>query len=113
MGVRDPEGTDFPRPYLAREHGRLVARELMQHRESATRSGRLNVYDREGTLCFDVLFVTADESIFCLPRACQVSLANRGDARDQIDDGSVPGNNRASRMPPWCHEGGPLAGASI
>jgi hypothetical protein len=65
--IRDPEGTDFPSPYLAREHGRLVARELMQHRESATRSWRLDVYDGEGTLCFDVLFVTVDESILCLP----------------------------------------------
>lgn len=65
--IRDPEGTDFPSLCLARQHGRLVARELMKHRESATRSWRLDVYDGQGTLCFDVLFATVDESILCLP----------------------------------------------
>jgi hypothetical protein len=65
--IRDPEGTDFPSQYLAWEHGRLVARELMQHRESVTRSWRLDVYNGKGALCFDVLFATIDESILCLP----------------------------------------------
>jgi hypothetical protein len=65
--IRDPEGTDFSSPYLAWEHGQLVARELMQHRESITRSWRLDIYDGEGTLWFDVLFATVDESILCLP----------------------------------------------
>jgi hypothetical protein len=45
----------------------MVARELMQHREVATRSWRLDVYDDEGTLCFDVLFATVDDSILHLP----------------------------------------------
>jgi hypothetical protein len=65
--IQDPEGTDFPSQYMAVEHGRLIARELMQHRESATRSWRLDVYNGEGTLCFDVLFATVDESILCFP----------------------------------------------
>lgn len=65
--IRDSEGTDFPSRYLAVEYGRIVARELMQHRESATRSWRLDVYDGEGTLCFDVLFATVDDSILHLP----------------------------------------------
>jgi hypothetical protein len=65
--IRDPEGTDFPSQYLALEHGRLVARELMEHRESVTRSWRLDVYDGEGALCFNVLFATVDESILSLP----------------------------------------------
>jgi hypothetical protein len=65
--IADPEGMDFPSLHLAWEHGRLVARELMQHRESTTRSWRLDVYDGEGTLWFDVVFATVDESILCLP----------------------------------------------
>src|SRR5215475_5883127 len=65
--IRDSEGTDFPSRYLAWEYGRMVARELMQHREPATRSWRLDVYDCEGTLCFDVLFATVDDSILHLP----------------------------------------------
>lgn len=65
--IRDPEGMDFPSRYLAWEYGRMIARELMQHRESATRSWRLDVYDGEGTRCFDVLFATVDDSVLCLP----------------------------------------------
>jgi hypothetical protein len=65
--IRDPEGTDFPSQYLAWEHGRDVARELMQHRESVTRSWRLDVYDDDGTLCFDVVFATVDDAVLGLP----------------------------------------------
>jgi hypothetical protein len=72
--IRDPEGTDFAGPYLALEHGRRIARELMRHRESATRSWRLDVYDGEGTLCFDVLFATVDDSILCLPSELRCSV---------------------------------------
>jgi hypothetical protein len=72
--IRDPEGTDFSSQYLAWEHGLLVARELMQHRESVTRSWRLDVYDGDGTLCFDVLFATVDESILCLPPELRSSV---------------------------------------
>jgi hypothetical protein len=63
----DPEGTEFPSESLAWEYGRMVARELMEHRETATRSWRLDVYDSEGTLCFDVVFATVDDSILHLP----------------------------------------------
>jgi hypothetical protein len=61
--IRDPDGTELPNEAAAREHARSVARELMQHRQAQTRSWRLTACDEEGHPCFDLLFVTVDESL--------------------------------------------------
>jgi uncharacterized protein DUF6894 len=61
--VRDPEGTDFPNEQVAQAHAETVARELMQHRQETTRYWRLDVRDEDGRRCFELLFVSVDDSI--------------------------------------------------
>jgi hypothetical protein len=61
--IYDPEGMDLPDESAVREHARVVACELMQHRQPKTRSWRLDVRDREGRPCFELLFAAVDESI--------------------------------------------------
>ena len=60
--IRDRDGTDLPDDLSVQEHARTVARELMRHREALTRSWRLEVRDRTGRQCFDLLFATIDDS---------------------------------------------------
>jgi hypothetical protein len=61
--IGDQEGTDLDDDWSAQEHARTVARELMRNRESLTRSWRLEVRNRTGRQCFDLLFATVDDSI--------------------------------------------------
>ena len=46
-----------------RAHARGVARELMRGCEPSTRTGRLDVFDRNGDFCFGLLFASVDDSI--------------------------------------------------
>ena len=61
--VRDPDGTDLPDEASAREHARHVASELMRHREPWTRSWRIDLRDRQGQQCLDLLFASLDDTI--------------------------------------------------
>jgi hypothetical protein len=63
----DPDGTTLPDEPAARLHAEGVARELMQHRESATRFWRLRVCDDERRLLFEVPFVEIDPTLLHLP----------------------------------------------
>jgi hypothetical protein len=74
--IRDPVGTDLPDESSAREHARLVACELMQHRPPRTRSWRIDVCDGEGRRCLDMLFASVDESISGLPPELRNSIEN-------------------------------------
>ena len=74
--VRDPEGTDLPGESWAREHARLVARELMQHRPLRTRCWRINVCDSEERTSADLLFASVDDSIRHLAPELRYSVEN-------------------------------------
>jgi hypothetical protein len=60
----------------AREHARLVACDLMQHRQARTRSWRIDVCDGEGRRCLDVLFASVDETIGHLAPELRSSIEN-------------------------------------
>jgi hypothetical protein len=74
--IRDPDGTDLPDELSAREHARLVACELMQHRQLRTRSWRIDVCDTEGRLCLDLLFASVDDSMGNLTPELRSSVEN-------------------------------------
>lgn len=59
----DPEGTELPDEAHALEHGRQVALELMQSRETRTRSWRLQVCDENRITVFELLFATVDRTM--------------------------------------------------
>ena len=61
--IPDLEGTELPDDDSARAHAAQVARELARNREQETRSWRLAVCDAQGTLRFELLFASMDESI--------------------------------------------------
>ena len=61
--IRDPDGTDLVNDSAAWEHARLVACELMRHRQPYTHSWRMDVCDGEGRHCVDLLFASVDDSI--------------------------------------------------
>jgi uncharacterized protein DUF6894 len=61
--IPDLEGTELPDDDSARAHAAQVARELTRNREQETRSWRLAVCDAQGTLHFELLFASMDESI--------------------------------------------------
>ena len=61
--IPDLEGTELPDDDSARAHAAQVARELTRNREQETRSWRLAVCDAQGTLRFELLFASMDESI--------------------------------------------------
>lgn len=90
--IPDPTGVELPDEKVARAHGCQVARELMRHREFSTRTWRLDVCDDNGNFCFDVLFVSLDDSIAHLDPDLRSSLeavcrntASLGDAVGQIE----------------------------
>jgi hypothetical protein len=56
----DPSGTELPDHVQAKEHARRVALELMQRRETKTRSWRLEVCDASRTPICELLFATVD-----------------------------------------------------
>src|SRR5579883_925222 len=74
LDIPDPEGTELPDEESAWEHARLVALELMKHRETLTRSWRIDVRDDENGQCFELLFATCENSTF-IPRRCKPALA--------------------------------------
>jgi hypothetical protein len=74
--IRDPDGTDLPDELSAREHARLVACELMQHRQQRTRSWRIDVCDGEGWRCVDLLFASVDDSLRHLTPELRSSVEN-------------------------------------
>jgi hypothetical protein len=86
--IRDPDGTQLPNELAAREHARSVARELMQHRQAQTRSWRLTACDDEGNSCFDLLFVTVDESLDLfgpeLRKSCEDLYAHSASLSDAV-----------------------------
>jgi len=88
--VRDPEGTHLPDESTAREHGRIVAGELMRHRELNSRGLRLEVCDGEHRPCFDLLFVEADPQVKQLPPELQSCIVQgwtqSASLRDTIQD---------------------------
>jgi hypothetical protein len=61
--IRDPDGMELPGEAAAREHARLVACELMQHRQLRTRSWRIGICDSEGRRCLELLFASVDDSM--------------------------------------------------
>ena len=87
--VSDPEGTELPDEGCARAHACQVVRELMRNREQRTLSWRLAVCDGQGTLCFELLFASVDESVTQLRPAMRalVEDARRKTAllNDEID----------------------------
>jgi len=63
----DPEGTELPDEAHALEHGRQVAQELMQSRETRTRSWRVQVCDENRIIVFELLFATVDRTMHRFP----------------------------------------------
>lgn len=61
--IIDREGTELPDDASAREHARQVGCELMRHRESRTRSWRVDVTDSARRPCFELLFASVDNTI--------------------------------------------------
>jgi hypothetical protein len=74
--IRDPDGTDLPNEQAAWEHARLVACELMQHRQPQTNSWRIDVRDSVGRQCVDLLFASVDDSINHLRPELRSSVEN-------------------------------------
>jgi hypothetical protein len=61
--IHDPQGTDLPNDAAALEHARIVANELLRNREPERRHWRLDVYDGDRGVCFNLRFATVDPSI--------------------------------------------------
>jgi|SRR6185437_5365188 len=70
----DPEGTELSGDAEALEHARQVATELMQRRESKTRSWRLQACDEDRNVVFELLFATVDHTIHHLPPALRQTV---------------------------------------
>jgi hypothetical protein len=62
-GVTDDIGLRLPDTKAAYGYARDVAFELMDHREAATRSWRLDVYENGAKKLFGILFATIDETL--------------------------------------------------
>jgi hypothetical protein len=86
----DPDGIELHDHAHAREYARQVALELMQGRETRTRSWRLKVLDASKTPIFELLFATVDPLLARLPPNLRMSVervsAQAGDVRDAIID---------------------------
>jgi len=61
--VVDPVGENLSDDSTAVDHARHVARELMAHRETRTRSWRMQICDSDRKPLSEVLFATVDNSI--------------------------------------------------
>ena len=62
-GVTDDTGLRLPNTNAAYSYACDVALELMDHREAATRSWRLDVYENGAKKLFEILFATIDETL--------------------------------------------------
>jgi hypothetical protein len=79
-GVRsDLDGTLLPDAEAARDHGAMVAHELMRNREPCTRYWKLDVCDPGGELLFDLEFARLDNTLDHLPPALRESVIRVGD----------------------------------
>jgi hypothetical protein len=62
-GVTDDLGIRLPNTKAAHGYACDVAHELMDHREEATRSWRLDVYENGAKKLFEILFATIDQTL--------------------------------------------------
>src|SRR5215831_1536786 len=62
-GVADSAGLRLADAKVAYCYACDVAHEMMDHREAATRSWRLDVYENGATKLFEILFATIDETL--------------------------------------------------
>lgn len=62
-GVTDDLGLRLPNTKAAYDYACDVAHELMDHREEATRSWRLDVYESGAEKLFEILFATIDQTL--------------------------------------------------
>jgi len=62
-GVTDDLGIRLPNTKAAYGYACDVAHEMMDHREAATRSWRLDVYENGAKKLFEILFATIDETL--------------------------------------------------
>lgn len=62
-GVTDDLGLGLPNTEAAHDYACDVALELMDHREEATRSWRLDVYENGAQKLFEILFATIDQTL--------------------------------------------------
>ena len=60
--IEDSEGTELTSDHEARQHARIVARELMKAREAVCRDWRIRVCDGSHSPLFSVLFAQEDET---------------------------------------------------
>jgi hypothetical protein len=62
-GVTDDTGLRLPNTKAAYDYACDVALELMDHRETATRFWRLDVYENGAKKLFEILFATIDQTL--------------------------------------------------
>lgn len=62
-GLTDDVGIRLPNSKAAYGYAYDVALEMMDHREAATRSWRLDVYEDGAKKLFEILFATIDETL--------------------------------------------------
>jgi hypothetical protein len=62
-GVTDDLGLRLPNTKAAHDYACDVALELMDHREEATRSWRLDVYENGAKKLFEILFASIDQTL--------------------------------------------------
>jgi hypothetical protein len=88
--IHDLEGAELPDDAAAMAHARMVAAELMRHREPRMRGARLQVCDDDRIRCFDLLFASVDESIAHLAPELRTSVevyyGNAASLTDAIND---------------------------
>jgi len=68
--IPDPDGTELSDSHSARSHAFRVMRELARNREEQTNAWRLIVHEGDGTPCFELTFVSADDAIYRYPPRC-------------------------------------------
>jgi hypothetical protein len=68
--IPDPDGTELPDSHSARSYAFRVMRELARNREEQTNAWRLIVHEGDGTPCFELTFVSADDAIYRYPPRC-------------------------------------------
>jgi len=103
--IPDLEGTELPDDDSARAHAAQVARELARNREQQTRSWRLAVCDAHGTLCFELLFASIDDSISRLPTTIGFLIDDDGGPTSLHEEATEWVGTPLSSLPPHAGEG--------
>jgi len=103
--IPDLEGTELPDDDSARAHATQVARELARNREQETRSWRLAVCDAHGTLCFELLFASMDDSISRSPAAIGFLTDDDGGPTTLHEEAAEWVRTPLSCLPPQAGEG--------